>query len=364
MGIAPVKLFRNLHHPQREFCGTSEIALEFRQGRPIDYLLISQEEVGGVWNGAPRDLISISPGHWMELAFYPLADHVQDLRVDVDDVDEPISRRNLVNYYRCIPGKFGQSDHIRTRERVEQIEPHQRGFLLRSRDLCTGNSRQYTCKYVIYAVGQRCILRRLNVRGENLSFVTNRYSSPEDFSGFRFAVVGGGRSGDWVATELHDAGRQVFYIMRQPFARHHRSEDDRHYGRITEIKRSRSPRFEILYETQVKGFERFSNAGRVILSSRGKERTLNVDHVVVEIGGIADYSIFKGFPPLNLSEMYDRHRLQVHQLSTYPHNYESTEIPNLYPGGYLAKGILPFVGAMHGSTYPIVGDIAKKEGAL
>ena len=51
-------------------------------------------------------------------------------------------------------------------------------------------------------------------------------------------------------------------------------------------------------------------------------------------------------------------------MRTHPHNYESLDIPNLYPGGYLAAGIGLVVIAMHGTTYAIAGDILQKEGRL
>jgi hypothetical protein len=103
----------------------------------------------------------------------------------------------------------------------------------------------------------------------------------------------------------------------------------------------------------------------VWLGAGGEERVVQVDHVVKEIGGIADYALFTGFPQaLQLEEKYDNYRFQVHQVRTHPHNYESVDIPNLYAGGYLAAGIGLVVIAMHGTTYAIAGDILKKEGRL
>ena len=126
------------------------------------------------------------------------------------------------------------------------------------------------------------------------------YDKPEDFAGERVIVVGGGRSGDWAATELHEGGKQV----------------------------------------------------------------LEVDHVVKEIGGAVDYSIFQGFPPLQLYEKYDNYRFQLHQVVMQPHSCESVDVPNLYLGGYLAAGLGLVVIAMHGTTYAIAGDILQKEGQL
>ena len=87
-----------------------------------------------------------------------------------------------------------------------------------------------------------------------------------------------------------------------------------------------------------------------------------MDHVIVEIGGSADYSILKGFPEIQLVDKHDPYRFQVRQMKVHPYSYESVDIPGLYPGGYLAQGIGLVVYAMHGTTYPIAGSILQKEG--
>ena len=91
---------------------------------------------------------------------------------------------------------------------------------------------------------------------------------------------------------------------------------------------------------------------------------MRVDRVLLEIGGEVDYSLFHGFPPLTLAEKHDRYRFQCLQMVTRPHNYESVDIPRLYPGGYLAAGINNVVVAMHGTTYAIAGDILQHEAIL
>jgi hypothetical protein len=41
-GVAPADLFRLLHHPWQKFEELAQVAMEFRQGEPLDYLLLSQ----------------------------------------------------------------------------------------------------------------------------------------------------------------------------------------------------------------------------------------------------------------------------------------------------------------------------------
>ena len=367
-GIRPADLFRLLHHPGQKFRGEDEIALEFRRRQPVDVLLITREAVGGVWNNVPENMLTLSPGQWMEFAFYPLDRHCREQRIDLD-VNALIARKHLIDYYHAVPRRFEVADRIRTHEKVTRILPHDAGFLLTSCEVDTKITRRYTCKYLVYAVGQRCILRQLNVPGEHLPFVTSGYDQPGSYPGERILVVGGGRSADWAATELHDAGKQIHYVMRQPFDRHWRLiSDSRHglpyYARIAEIMESRSPRLDTRYKTRILGFEQGASGGLATFSRNGNRETLEIDHAILEIGGIADYSLFEGFPPLPVVDKFDNYRFQVHQLATHPHNYECAAVPNLYPGGYLAEGIGLVVIGMHGTTYAIAGDILQKEGRL
>ena len=360
-GIYPVDLFRTLHHPRSLFEGIDQIGMEFRRRSSLDVLLLTREEVGGLWNNAPRNLLTLSPGQWMEFAFYPLAQHAEEMQLNID-VNALIKKTDLIDYYHKIPERFEVSDSIKTWQDVFEITPHDSGFLVRARHVDTGLESAYTCKYLVYATGQRARLRKLEVEGEALPFVTQTYDRPEDFKGERVLVVGGGRSGDWAATELHDAGKKVFYSMRQDNRIHWRLINDSlylpYYKRISEILQSKSVRCEPFYQTQIK---RIESSGVVHLETPKGLRLLEVDHVVKEIGGWADYSLLKGFPKLSLTEKRDDYRFQVHQMQTQPHNYESVDIPNLYAGGYLAQGIGLVVMAMHGTTYAIAGDILRKE---
>ncbi len=392
-GIPPADLFRVLHHPRQMYAGGDQIALDFRQQEAIDFLLLTQEQVGGLWNNVPENLLTLSPGQWMEFAFHSLAQHAQETGESYD-VNELIIKRRLLDYYHRIPERFGVADRVREWTRVTKIEPHEEGFLVTAVDVSdwrekdpvtlrrprfpesdddlTGQTQQYTCKYLIYAVGQRSKLRRLDVPGEDLPFVTQYYEKASDLQGERVVVVGGGRSADWAATELHDAGRHVTYVMRQSHGLHwgliNSSRDGLpYYRRIAEILESGSERLETVYDTSVTAIEAIDGETRgvVTLSCGDSNRQIEADHVLKEIGGSADYSLLQGFEkPLQLVEKYDNYRFQVHQARVHPHSYESIDIPNLYPGGYLAEGLGLVVIAMHGTTYAIAADILKKEGML
>ena len=396
-GVPPVDLFRLLHHPRQLYTDASQLALEFRRTEALDCLLITQEEVGGLWNHVPQNMLTLSPGQWMEFAFYPLAQHVAEQNIELD-VNALIGKTHLIDYYHRVPERFDQSAHIHTYERVTRIEPCEEGFLLTTRelprpdvvdsvgakmerlrkptvpqpwdDLGSGDVRKYTCKYLVYAAGQRCIQRRLGIDGEDQPFVYSYYDQSEDFPAERAMVIGGGRSADWAATELHDAGKQVHYVMRQGRDIHwqlinHSRGGLPYYARIAEILEGDSARLETLYETTVARMEEAAGgAARVTLSTNGSERVVEVDYVIKEIGSWTDYSVFEGFPEFQLFLKNDPYRFQVHQLRIHPHSYESIDVANLYPGGYLAEDIGLVVIAMHGTTYAIAADILRKEGRL
>lgn len=59
-GIPPVDLFRLLHHPSQRFQSLDQLCLDFRPAEPLDYLLLSREPVGGLWNHVPANLLTLS----------------------------------------------------------------------------------------------------------------------------------------------------------------------------------------------------------------------------------------------------------------------------------------------------------------
>src|SRR5262249_20793719 len=120
-------------------------------------------------------------------------------------------------------------------------------------------------------------------------------------------------------------------------------------------------RMEPFYHSSITRFDAAGERARVTVAQNGTTRVLDAEHVVLEIGGVVDYSLFHGFPPIQLVEKNDRYRFQWHQARTHPHNYESIDIPNLYFAGYLAEGLGLVVIAMHGAGYAICGDILQRE---
>jgi thioredoxin reductase len=201
------------------------------------------------------------------------------------------------------------------------------------------------------------------VAGDRLPYVSYHYDHSDDYPGERVLVIGGGRSADWAATELHDAGRSVVYVMRQGAANHLRLIRDSlhlpYYARIAEILSLKSPRFDVRYLSKIGAF---LPDGLVTVTGPEGTRSIAVDHAIIEIGGDPDYDLLKDFSPLALEPKRDRYRFQVCQMAVRPHSFESVDIGGLYPAGYLAQGTGLSVLGMHGTAYPIGRDILDKAG--
>lgn len=359
-GITPFDLFRILHHPTADYRGREARVLGFEKRPEFDWLMLSNEPVGGLWNYVPRNQLTLSPAHWMELAPYPMDDFFRDTGRDLD-LNDLIEKKDLVPYYRQFAVKTGLNGRMRLDRQVVSIAPgdDSRRFVIGTESTADGGRAEYSADFLVFAVGPRAVLRRLDVPGEELGYVSHHYDHWDDYQGERVMVVGGGRSADWAATELHDAGRHVTYVMRgQESTQLRLILDSQHlpyYVRIREIIGSGSPRFHRRYGTHVKAFE---PGGRVVLLD--SDDVVGVDHVIVEIGGEPSYDLLRDFGRLSLTEGRDRYRLQLMQMVVDPRTNESVDIPGLYPAGYLAAGTGISILGMHGTAYPIAADILSK----
>lgn len=387
--MEPVDFFRQLHHPHLNFKDSASIsrvfheqlsgasrslaasdislcnrpALSFTRNAAADYLLLTRESVGGVWNNVPHNLLTLSPACWMEFAFYPLTQFAKEHGFTLD-VEYLLSKQNILKYYHAIPKRFEQQSRIKTNTEVLEISRGENGFYLRAKNLGNQEVNEYSCKYLVYAPGHRCSLRKLGVPGEEFAFVTANYDSPEQFSGQNILVVGGGRSSDWAAMELFDAGKTICYVMRQSQDQHWRVINDSrlglpYYARLAEIMENTAGRLETRYNARI---TRIEEDGCVIVSGEHGDEVLQFDHVLTELGGVSNYSLFKGFPSLQTVPKRDNYRYQLDQVVVHRHNYESIDIKNLYIGGYLASKIGLDVVAMHGMTYAIAADILQRSG--
>ena len=382
-GHRPIEFFRMRHHPVQDALPLDEWTLKFSKRDRVDWLMLTTDGPGGIWNNVPREQLTLGPAHWMELAHYPIAKFYEQTGRE-RDLNALVHRSDLVPYYQACAEELGLSGHIRTGVRVTGIQPapdvyskresasEESGredpgarFIVDTVDEVSGEQSAYSCDYLVFAVGPRSSVRKLRVVGVDRDYVSLAYTHPDDYLGERVLVVGGGRSADWAAQELHDDGRTVVYAMRQKSEAHlkliYNSQYLPYYGRWAEILSGGQERMGLLYETQVTGF---GSGGLVSIGTPEGPVQVQVDHVVIEIGGDPDYSLLGAFGRLTFHAKRDNFRFQLMQMVVDQATFESVDIPGLYPAGYTAQGTGLSVIGFHAGCFLIAGDILRKLGEV
>jgi thioredoxin reductase len=361
-GNRPIEFFRMRHHPEQDALPLEDWTLEFVKKDRIDWKLLSTDGAGGLWNHVPKTQMTLGPAHWMELAHYPLGQFYEDDGRE-HDLNTLVHRDDLVDYYRAYADKLGLSPHIQDGMKVTRVEKSYSDgrFIVTALSSETGRPVKYSCNYFVFAVGPRSALRTLEATGTEKSYVSNAYTSVEDYPGERVMVVGGGRSADWAAQELHDDGRTVVYVMRQKPDAHLRligeSQFLPYYHRWAEILQGEQARMGLLYESHVRDF---GEDGVVTIATPEGEVQVKIDHVVVEIGGDPDYSVIESLGPFTFHDKRDNYRFQLKQLVVDQATFESVDVAGLYPAGYTAQGTGLSVIGFHAGCFLIAGDILRK----
>ena len=128
---------------------------------------------------------------------------------------------------------------------------------------------------VILATGRRGSPRKLGVPGEETEKVAYRLIEPDQFTGQRVIVVGGGNCAVEGAMSLAEAGAQVVLSHR----------GDRYTsvaaGNLTKLETERGPSLEVLLNSQVRRIE----TDRAEIKDESGERSIGNDYVFVMIGG-------------------------------------------------------------------------------
>jgi thioredoxin reductase len=363
-GLRPIEFYRMQHHPTQEAQPLDRWTLSFKKRARVDWKLLSIDRPGGLWNNVPREQLTLGPAHWMELAPYPILQFYAETGRERDP-DELIHKSDIVPYYHAFAERLGLNDHIYTGTQVTAIRPMSEDagarFLIEA-ETDTGR-RWHTCDYLVFAVGPKSSARYLPAKGIDQSYVHHAYHHADDLPGERVMVIGGGRSADWAATECHDHGKTVVYVMRQSPEPHLKLINESlhlpYYRRLTEILSGKQERLGLLYNS---GVREFMPDGRVIVATPEGDVTITVDHVVIEIGGEPEYSLLEGFPPLSLVPKRDNFRFQVMQMQTDQATFQSADITGLYPAGYLSQGTGLSVIGFHCGAYLVAGDILRRLG--
>jgi thioredoxin reductase len=363
-GLRPIEFYRMRHHPTQEALALDQWTLGFHRHPRVDWKMLALEQPGGLWNNVPREQLTLGPAHWMELAPYPMLRFYAETGRELDP-DKLIHKSDVVPYYHAFAERLGLNEHIRTGTEVTSIRPMSEDagprFLIEAET--DSGHHWYTCDYLVFGVGPKSLPRRLKATGGDQPYIQYSYHHADHLPGERVMVVGGGRSADWAATECHDAGKTVVYVMRQLPAPHLKLIDESqhlpYYRRLSEILDGDQKRIGLLYNSEA---IEFRPDGEVVVGTPEGDITLNVDHVIVEIGGEPDYSLLQGFMPLSLVPKQDNFRFQLMQVQTDQATFESIDIPGLYPAGYLSQGTGLSVIGFHCGAYLMAGDILRRLG--
>jgi thioredoxin reductase len=205
----------------------------------LKYVTLEQESLGGCVFQYPRaKLVMTSP---VEVPI------IGKLKIT------QTSKEELLEFWQNVEKKTGVA--IRYKERVESITPRGGGFLIRT------SKGQYAASSVLLAIGRRGTPRKLGVPGEELSKVVYRMIDPEQYSGQRVLVVGGGDSALEAAASIAES---------------------------TNAKVALSYRGEVFTRAKVRNRERLESArksGRLHVVMRSQVRQIAQDAVVVEQSG-------------------------------------------------------------------------------
>jgi thioredoxin reductase (NADPH) len=222
----------------------------------LTYITLEQESLGGCVFQYPRaKLVMTSP------VDVPL---IGRLRIT------QTSKEELLEFWQNVERKTGVA--IEYKERVESITPRRGGFLVRT------SKAKYAASTVLLAIGRRGTPRKLGVPGEELSKVVYRMVDPEQYSGQRVLVVGGGDSALEAASsiaEASDAKVALSYrghaFTRAKARNRERLESARKAGRLHVVMRSQVR--QIAPDT-------------VVVEQRGKLLRIPNEVVIVAAGGI------------------------------------------------------------------------------
>ena len=187
-------LFDALQHPGCDSGWQAPPCLELRKDRAsaLTHLLVDPALPGGSWHGMHDATKTLSPGPWMELPGYSLADYFQaaDGRLGAEDAAAAAQqlqlRGTIAAYYEAAAKHLALDQHHRP-WRVESIV---RSPALGSEAASTTTSRPtWTVSFadgvspplraraVVLAIGTYGVPRRLGIPGEELGLVAHGYAS-------------------------------------------------------------------------------------------------------------------------------------------------------------------------------------------
>ncbi len=226
------------------------------QSLGLSYITIEQESLGGCVFQYPRaKLVMTTP---VEL---PL---LGKLRLT------STSKEELLQFWQRAERQTGIA--IRYQERVESIKARNGGFIVKT------TRTRYAAASVLLAIGRRGTPRKLGVPGEQLSKVVYRLIDPQQYTGQRVLVVGGGDTALEAAADIAEAtdARVAICYRGTSFIR----AKSRNRQRLEAARRR--GRLHALMNSNVREI----GPEAVVVEQRGKLLRIPNESVIVAAGGV------------------------------------------------------------------------------
>lgn len=230
--------------------------------KKMNFITLEQESLGGCVFQYPRGKIVMT-----QPAVLPIAGKVKMTLT---------TKEQLLEFWLDVQKRTGLE--ISCYERVDAVVPDGDGFIVRT------NKRELRAATVLLTVGRRGTPRKLGVPGEDQSKVVYRLIDPEQYSGKRVLVVGGGDSALEAAASLAEAGASAALSYRgDAFQR----AKQRNRERVKNASEMGSLR--LLLKSEISEI----SADRVTLQHDGKVLELPNDAIIVNAGGILPTDFLK-----------------------------------------------------------------------
>lgn len=234
------------------------------QSLGLRYLVVEQESLGGCVYQYPRGkLVMTAP---VEV---PLVGRIHFRQT---------SKEQLLKFWT--DARDRHKLQIRCQERVEGIDCHDGGFIVRT------SRNRYPASNVLLAIGRRGTPRKLGVPGEELPKVVYRLIDPEQYRGQQVLVVGGGDSALEAAASIAEVGdtRVTLSYRGDAFTR----AKPRNRERVDQARERGA--LDLLLSSQVAEI----HPDLVILEHSGQALQLHNEAVIVSAGGVLPNEVLRG----------------------------------------------------------------------
>jgi len=161
---------------------------------------------------------------------------------------------------------------IRYKERMESVRRDDGGFNIKT------NKQEYYTRNLLLTIGRRGTPRKLGVPGESLPKVMYRLIDPEQYTGMRVLVVGGGDS----------ALEAAWVLSQEPSITVTLSYRSGAFSRAKPLNREKISAAEAAGQLTVlltSNVQKIDDA-HVTIEHEGRERTIENDAVIISAGGV------------------------------------------------------------------------------